>query len=55
MASEKNCWGAGAIKVPIVSSVRESLQTVPIVLPNKTRRKSLKRLENKVTDFMKCR
>ena len=47
MAPERNCRGARAVKVPIVRGVRESLQTIPIVLPKKTK--------IKVTDFMKCR
>ena len=29
--ARKNCWGARAVKVPIVSGGQESLQTVPIV------------------------
>jgi len=33
MGPEKNCWGARAVKVLTVSSVQESLQTLPIVLP----------------------
>ena len=36
---EKIAMGARDVKVPIVSSVKESLQTIPIVLPPK---KSLK-------------
>ena len=35
MTPEKNCWGARAVKVPTVSGVQESLQTMPIVLPSK--------------------
>jgi len=36
MGPEKNCWGARAVKVLTVSSVQESLQTLPIVLPKKS-------------------
>ena len=46
MAPENNCWGARAVKVPSVSSVQESLQTMPIVLPPKESK------EDKVPDFM---
>ena len=47
MTPENNCWGARTVKVPTVSGVQESLQTMPEVLPKKTIKK--------VTDFMKCR
>jgi len=36
MAPEKIAWGARADKVPVVSGVRESLQTMAIVSPKKT-------------------
>ena len=40
MAPEKNCWGgARAVKVPTVSGVQASLQTMPIVLPPKKSKK----------------
>ena len=39
MAPEKICWGARAIKVPTVSGVQESFQTMPIVFPPKKRKK----------------
>ena len=40
MAPENNCWGGGAraVKVPIVSGVRESLQTILIVLPKRLKK-----------------
>ena len=40
MAPENNCWGgARAVKVPTVSGVQESLQTMPIVLSKKLKTK----------------
>ena len=39
MGPEKNCWGARAVKVPTVSGVQESLQTMPIVLPPRKSKK----------------
>ena len=39
MAPEYNCWGARVVKVPTLSGVQESLQTMPIVLPKKTKNK----------------
>ena len=37
MTLEQYCWeGAIALKVPIVSGVQKSLQTMPIELPKKT-------------------
>ena len=51
MAIEKNFWGEGAraVKVPTVSGVQESLQTMPTVLHPKNSK------TKKVPDFMKCR
>ena len=43
MAPEKDCRGARAVKVPTVSDVQESLQTMPIVCLSYY----LKRLERK--------
>ena len=51
MLPESNCWGGGAraFKVPTVSGVQESLQTMPIVCLNRPTR------NKQVMDFMKCR
>ena len=50
MTPENNCWrGARAVKVATVSGVQESFQTMPIVLPKKTKKRT------KVMDFMKFR
>jgi len=39
MVPENNCWGARAVKVPTVRGVQESLQTMSIALPKKTKKK----------------
>ena len=49
MLPENNCWGgARAFKVPTVSGVQESLQTMPIVCINRLTR------NKQVMDLMKC-
>ena len=39
MVPENKCWGVRAVKVPTVRGVQESLQTMSIVLPKKTKKK----------------
>ena len=39
MAQEK-CWGASAVKVPTLSGAKEFHQTMPIILPKKTKNRS---------------